>query len=96
MRDTRCEEFKVAGKNLLETLQNLLHQTDIRRVTVKNKDGKTLIDIPLAVGVVGAVLAPAAVAIAAIAALAAESTIAVERVAESPKPSPPAEQGAGT
>jgi len=80
---TRREEFKIDGKSLMETLEDLLHQGNIRRVTVKNKDGKTFFDIPLTVGVVGAALVPAAAAIGAVAALAAELTIAVEKV-ESP------------
>jgi hypothetical protein len=80
---TRAEEFKIDGKRLRETLQDLLHQGNIRRVTVRNNKGKTFLDIPLTVGVVGAALVPAAAAIGAVAALAAELTIAVEKV-ESP------------
>jgi hypothetical protein len=77
---TRREEFKIDGKSLMDTLEDLLHQGNIRRVTVRNNKGKTFFDIPLTVGVVGAALVPAAAAIGAVAALAAELTIAVERV----------------
>jgi hypothetical protein len=80
---TRREEFQIDGKRLMEKLEELLHQGNIRRVTVKNKDGKVLVDIPLTVGVVGAALLPVAAAVAAVAALAAELTIAVEKVDES-------------
>ena len=81
---TRSEEFKIDGKRLMDTLKDLLHQGNIRRVTVKNREGKAVLDIPLTIGVVGAVLAPAAAAIGALAALATELTIAVEKVDESP------------
>ena len=41
--------------------------------------GKTLIEVPLSVGVVGAFVAPVAAAVGAIATLAADSSIVVER-----------------
>ena len=57
-----------------------MRQGNIRRVTIKNKEGKTLIEIPLTFGVVGAVLLPTLAAIGAIAALVTECTIVVEKV----------------
>ena len=59
-----------------------MRQGNIRRVTIKNKEGKTLIEIPLTLGVVGAVLLPTLAAIGAIAALVTECTIVVEKVEE--------------
>ena len=57
-----------------------MRQGNIRRVTIKNKEGKTLIEIPLTFGVVGAVLLPTLAAIGAIAALVTECTIVVEKI----------------
>ncbi|MEZ4867446.1 MAG: DUF4342 domain-containing protein [Caldilineaceae bacterium] len=74
------EEFKVAGDKLLGTIKDLLHEGNIRRVMIKNEEGKTLIDIPLTLGVVGALLAPQLAAIGAIAALITHGTIVVEKV----------------
>jgi hypothetical protein len=82
---TRCEEFKIDGRSLMGKLEDLLHEGNVRRVTVKNRDGKALLDMPLTVGVVGAALAPAAAAIGAVLALAAEYTLAIERVEEAPE-----------
>lgn len=62
--------------------KRLVRQGNIRRVTIKNKEGKTLIEIPLTFGVVGAVLLPTLAAIGAIAALVTECTIVVEKVEE--------------
>ena len=73
------EEHKVAGDRLVERIKELVRQGNIRRVIVKNDEGKTLLEIPLTIGVVGAVLLPVWVALGAIAALAAQYTIEVEK-----------------
>jgi len=80
----RKEEFAISGEKLVSTVKKLVRQGNIRRVTIKNKEGKTLIEIPLTVGVVGAVLLPT---LAAIAALVTECTIVVEKVEEEGEPS---------
>lgn len=73
------ETFEVKGEELLKKIKALIHEGNIRRISIKDKKGRTLIDIPLTVGVVGTVLAPVLAAIGAIAALVAECTISVER-----------------
>jgi len=83
----RKEEFAISGEKLVSTVKELVRQGNIRRVTIKNKEGKTLIEIPLTFGVVGAVLLPTLAAIGAIAALVTECTIVVEKVEESDEPS---------
>lgn len=75
----RTEEIKVNGEDLLKKVKQLIAQGNIRRITIRNKDGKTIVELPLTVGVVGAVLAPPLAAIGAIAALVTECTIVVER-----------------
>lgn len=78
----RTEEFHVDGDALLAKIKELIHEGNIRRVTIKNEEGKSLIDLPLTLGVVGAILAPQLAAIGAIAALVTRCTIVVERVEE--------------
>lgn len=78
----RTEEYKVSGEKLVGQLKALIHEGNIRRVTIKNDEGKTLVEIPLTLGVVGAVLVPVWAAIGAIAALVADLTIIVEKVEE--------------
>ena len=73
------ESFTVNGENLLKKVNELIKEGNIRRITIKDKNGKDIIILPLTVGVVGAVIAPALAAIGAIAALMTECTIAVER-----------------
>jgi len=83
----RKEEFAISGEKLVSTVKELVRQGNIRRVTIKNKEGKTLIEIPLTFGVVGVLFLPTLAAIGAIAALVTECTIVVEKVEESDEPS---------
>jgi len=76
----RTEEFHVNGDDIVKKIKELVHEGNIRRVIIKNEDGRTLIDIPLMLGVVGALVAPQLAAIGAIAALITHGTIVVEKV----------------
>ncbi len=80
--ESKPEQHQVAGDRLVERIKELVRQGNIRRVIVKNDDGKTLMEIPLTIGVVSAVLLPVWVALGAIAALAAQYTIEVEKTGE--------------
>jgi len=80
----RYEEFKVDGDKLISEIKKILHQGNVRRIIVKNERGETLIEVPLTIGVVGAILLPVWAALGAIAALAANFTIVVEKVVETP------------
>jgi len=73
------ETFKVNGEGLLKKVKELIKEGNVRRITVKDKDGKDLVTFPLTFGVVGAVIAPVLAAVGAIAALIGECTISVER-----------------
>jgi len=75
----RTEEVTVTGEKLVSTIKDLVHQGNIRRVTVKNREGESLIVIPLTLGVVGILLLPTLAALGAIAALVTECTIIIER-----------------
>ena len=82
------QEFKLSGDSVLSKIKELVHEGNVHRVTIKNDDGHTLIEIPLTIGVVGALLLPVWAAIGAIAALAASLTIVVERTDAPPQESP--------
>ena len=79
MSNTRTEEFKVNGEELLAKVKQLIHEGNIRRIIIKDKDARTVLEIPLTFGVVGAILAPTLVAVGAIAAMLSEATIVVEK-----------------
>ena len=80
-RGTR-EEHKVSGDKVISKIKELIHQGNVRRIIIKNEDGRSIIEVPLSVGVVGAVLAPMWAAIGAVAALVSSCSIEVEREPE--------------
>ncbi len=77
---TFSEEFRVSGEAVLSKVKELVREGNVRRITIKNEEGRSLIEIPLTIGVIGTVLLPVWAAIGAIAALVANLTIAVERI----------------
>ncbi len=77
---TRTEEFEFNGDLLVAKIKELLHEGNIRRVIIKNEEGRVLIDFPLSIGVVGALLAPQLAALGAIAALVTKGTVVVEKI----------------
>jgi len=79
---TGTEEFRVNGEQLVAKIKEILHEGNIRRLIIKDKDGRTLIEVPLTIGVVGVILVPVWAAIGAIAALVVEATVVVEKVEE--------------
>ena len=73
------EEYEVRGEDLLSRIKELVREGNIRRITIRSEQGNTLIEIPLAIGVVGAMLLPVWASVGAVAALVTNCTIAVER-----------------
>ena len=78
-RTSKVETFTVKGEELLKKVKDVIKEGNVRRITIKDKSGKTLVAVPLTLGVVGAVLAPVLAAVGAIAALVTECSITVER-----------------
>jgi hypothetical protein len=78
--NVRREEFRVRGEAIVEKVKELVHEGNIRRVMIIDGDGKTLVDIPLTLGVLGALVAPQLAALGALAALVSDATIVVEIV----------------
>ena len=76
---TWTEEFQTSGEELVTKVKELVHEGNVRRIIIKNEEGKTLIEVPLTLGVVGALLLPTLAALGAIAALVADCTIIVEK-----------------
>jgi len=79
---TIWESIKVEGSDLLHSVKKIIHEGNVRRVRIKQKD-EVVAEFPLTVGVVGALLAPVLAAIGALAALLTECSIEVERVVKS-------------
>ncbi len=82
METTRTEEFEFNGDTLIAKIKELLHEGNIRRMIIKNEEGRALIDIPLTVGILGTLVAPQLAALGAIAALVTKGTLVVEKEEE--------------
>lgn len=79
------EDLKVDGEELLAKVRELIHEGNVRRVIIKNGEGTVLMEIPLTLGVAGAVLLPTLAAVGAIAAIVTDCSITVERRVEAPE-----------
>jgi hypothetical protein len=82
METQHKSEFKVTAEELLEKIKELFHEGNVRKIIIKNEKGETYLEIPVAIGLIGAILAPVFAAVGALAALAANFSIEVERKEE--------------
>jgi len=73
------EEFKVSGEELVEKIKEIIKEGNARRIIIKNEDGKSVVEFPLTIGAIGALIAPILAAVGAIAALLTKCTIVVEK-----------------
>jgi len=72
-------EFKVKGEDLLKKIREIIDEGNVNRIIIKDHEGKVYLEIPVTIGVIGAVILPVFAAIGALAALAADFTIEVIR-----------------
>ena len=75
----KSETFRVKGEELLKKIKELIAEGNVRKIIIKDKQNKTIMEFPLTIGVFGAVLAPVLAAVGAVAALVSECTISVKR-----------------
>ena len=80
---TTIETIKVEGSQLIDQIKRLIHEGNVRRITIK-QDDRTVVEFPLTIGVIGVLLAPVLAAAGALAALLTECTIEVERFDDMP------------
>ena len=73
------QEFVVSGEALIAKVKELIEEGNVRRIIIRDKDNKTLVEFPVTIGVVGAVVAPVLAGLGALAALLTECKIVVER-----------------
>ena len=79
MEPETSNEFKVRGEELLRKVKDIIHEGNVRRIIIKDEKGATYLEIPLSVGVVGALFMPVVAALGAMAALASNFTLQVVR-----------------
>ena len=71
------KEFKVHAKDLLDKIEELIKEGNVRRIIIKDADGKTYLEIPLTIGVIGIIAAPVVTAIGALAGVVAKFTVEI-------------------
>jgi hypothetical protein len=78
-KDEFRHEFKVKGEELLSKIKEIIQEGNAKRIIIKNEKGDTYLEIPVTIGIIGALFAPILAAVGALAALAANFTIIVEK-----------------
>jgi hypothetical protein len=73
------EEFKVKSEEIIEKIKELIHEGNVRRIIIKDEEGKVYFEIPVTFGVIGAIFAPVLAAVAAVATMVANLKIEVIR-----------------
>ena len=92
MEPDTSNEFKVRSEELLRKVKEIVHEGNVRRIIIKDETGGTYLEIPLTLGVVGALFLPVVAALGAMAALVSNFTLQVVR-REDEEPRDPAGSG---
>jgi hypothetical protein len=87
--EVNFEEIKLHARDLVDKIKELLRESNIRRIIIRDEKGNTYMEIPLSVAAVGVIAMPILAAVGALAALVANFTLVVERAREA---EPPAEK----
>ncbi len=77
--NVQTEEFSVSSDDLVKKIKHIIHEGNIRRIIIKDENGKQLLEIPATIGVIGAVIAPWLAALGVMGAVATNCKIVVER-----------------
>ena len=78
-KSAKREEFKLSGDEIVAKIKELIKEGNARRITIKNEKGDVLLEVPVTIGAVGAIIAPVLAAVGAFAALVAKCVIVVEK-----------------
>lgn len=78
--EPRIEQFRISGDELLAKVKELIHEGNVRRISIRNDKGHTIVEFPMTIGVIGAALLPVLAAVGAIAAIATDCELVVERI----------------
>lgn len=78
-KQTKTETFKIKSHMVLEKIKEIIKEGNARRIIIKDKNKKVLMEFPLTIGIVGVALAPILVVIGTVTALIIECSVVVER-----------------
>lgn len=77
-RGFKRSEYEVSSDDLIKRIKELIHKGNVTRIIVRSEKDETLLEIPVTVGLIGALLAPWVAALGVIAALVTRCKIIVE------------------
>jgi hypothetical protein len=83
---TWSQQFSVSSDDVASKVKELIHEGNVSRITVRDENGRALLEIPVTAGIVGVLIAPWLAAAGAIAAFATKCTIEVVRTSEASDP----------
>ena len=89
-KNSWTEEFSVRSGEVIDKVKEIIHVGNVTKVRVKH-DGRTLVDIPVTLGTIGAVVLPQLAALGVLVAVFKRCTIEVVRK-EEPGETPDADQ----
>ena len=83
-QNTFNEELEIAGSQVVERVRELIEEGNVRRLIIRNPDGRTLLEVPLTIGAVAGgalvfILGPMLAALAFLGALVARLKIEIVR-----------------
>ncbi len=78
-QDPKKEEFTISGDQIVGKIKELIKEGNARKIIIKNEKNDVLLEFPVTIGAIGALIAPVLAAVGALAALVAKCTIVVEK-----------------
>lgn len=82
----RIEEFKLSSGSVIDKIKELVKKGNVRKIIIKTDAGRSLVEIPLTVGVgvgvVGTITAPLLTVLGVVGIFAARLTIVIEKSLE--------------
>lgn len=79
MKEKTTEEFNVRGNEVVSKVKEIISEGNARRIIIKNNEGKSVMELPLTIGLLGVLAAPYLTAVGAIAAVLSSCTIEVKK-----------------
>lgn len=77
-KEVKRTVYEVSSDDLINRIKEIIHKGNVTKIIVKNEKDETLLEMPVTVGLVGALLAPWVAALGVIAALVTKCKIIVE------------------
>ena len=75
----KSSTVKVKGANLVAKVKAIIQKGNAKKITIKDKKGKTLLELPLTLGLAGAMIAHPLAVVGAIAAFVTECSVTVDK-----------------